>query len=151
MILSWYLVIQFNSIQFVQFNYVCFCVRVCITCYRLDNWGITVWFPAQGKRFFSSKSVHNGSGAHPWGNFLQRKGAGCDTDQSPPSSAEIKNEWICTSTPHIYDPMTHRGMTLPSTFILCLLLSKNDLILYYVICDCNLLVIFNLCTVGQKI
>jgi hypothetical protein len=32
-------------------------------------------------------------------------GPGCEAEQSSPSSAEVKKEWSCTSTP----TMRHRG------------------------------------------
>jgi len=32
----------------------------------------------------------------------------CEADQSPPSSAEVNNVWICTSTP----PLSPHGMVL---------------------------------------
>jgi len=35
-----------------------------------------------------------------WGTpFLALKWAGHEPDHSPPSNAEVKNEWRCTSTP----------------------------------------------------
>ena len=34
--------------------------------------------------------------------FRGGKAAGAWSDHSPPSSVKIKNEWSCTSTPHIY-------------------------------------------------
>jgi len=36
-----------------------------------------------------------------------------EVDHSPPSSAEVKNEWICASTP-LYAFMAWTGITLPS-------------------------------------
>jgi hypothetical protein len=52
--------------------------------------------------------VQNGSGAHPasypmdtGGSFPGVKRPGREADHSPPSSAEVKNEWSYTSTPPI--------------------------------------------------
>jgi hypothetical protein len=36
------------------------------------------------------------------GSFPGNKKAGREVDQSPPSSSEVKNEWIYTSTSHIH-------------------------------------------------
>jgi hypothetical protein len=65
--------------------------------YGLDNRGS---IPDRGRRFFSSPYVQTGSGAHPasypmgtGGPFPGGKARpGRDTDHSPPSSAEVKNE-----------------------------------------------------------
>jgi hypothetical protein len=50
--------------------------------------------------------VQTGSGAHPTaykmgtgGSFPEIKRQGPETDHSPPTSAEIKKMWTCTSTP----------------------------------------------------
>jgi hypothetical protein len=59
-----------------------------------------VWFPAGVKDFSSNLCVQTGSGAHPasyplgtGGPFPRSKAwPGRDTDHSPPSSAEVKNE-----------------------------------------------------------
>jgi hypothetical protein len=34
-----------------------------------------------------------------WGSFVQVKRPGREADRSHPSSAEVKNEWSCTSIP----------------------------------------------------
>jgi hypothetical protein len=67
--------------------------------YGLDDWGIEVRSPT-GADFSSSPCVQTGSGAHPayypmgtGGSFPGGKAQpGRDTDHSPPSSAEVKNE-----------------------------------------------------------
>jgi hypothetical protein len=59
--------------------------------------------PSMGKRFFSSPKCLAGSGAnaashsldsgiHPWG---------CEVNNSPPSSAKVKNEWSYTPPPSV--------------------------------------------------
>jgi hypothetical protein len=62
-----------------------------------------------GKKFFSSRKVQTGSGAHPASysmdtgilfRGIQRPGR--EADHSPPSSAEVRNEWSYTSNPPIY-------------------------------------------------
>jgi hypothetical protein len=65
-----------------------------------------VRFPAGAGNFSLHHLVQNGSGAHPpsypmstRGPFLRGKAAGHEADHSPPSSAEVKNAWIYTSTP----------------------------------------------------
>jgi hypothetical protein len=60
--------------------------------------------PGTDKRFFSSKTVQTGSGALPASSsmgsgFISR---GHEVNHSLPSSAEVKNEWSCTTTPLIY-------------------------------------------------
>jgi hypothetical protein len=59
-----------------------------------------------GGKLFLHHRVQTGSGAHPasysMGNgssFPGGKTAGSEADHSPPSSAEVKNAWIYTSTP----------------------------------------------------
>jgi hypothetical protein len=67
--------------------------------YGLDDWAIEVRSPT-GADFSSSPCVQTGSGAHPasypmgtGGSFPGGKARpGRDTDHSPPSSAEVKNE-----------------------------------------------------------
>ena len=52
-----------------------------------------------------SKTVHNGSGAHPASYsmgtavFPEAKRPACEVGHSLPFSAEVNNEWIYTSTP----------------------------------------------------
>jgi hypothetical protein len=54
----------------------------------------------QGQDFYFY-SGHTGSGAHPasypMGAVVKRPGR--EADHSPPTSAEVKNTWIYTSTP----------------------------------------------------
>jgi hypothetical protein len=76
------------------------------TGYGLDSWGAGVWILA-GARFLSSP--HHSD--RLWGStsllsnryqelFLwEVKWPGHEVDHSPPTSAEVKNMWIYTSTP----------------------------------------------------
>jgi hypothetical protein len=60
--------------------------------YRLDEWGLN---PGRGKGFFSLASVLTSSEAHLGFQPMGTRGKawpGCDTDHSPPSSTEVKNE-----------------------------------------------------------
>jgi hypothetical protein len=73
--------------------------------YGLDDWGSRVRFPAGAGNFSVHHRVQNGSEAHPasypmgTGDLsLGVKRLGRDGDRSPPSSAEVKNEWSYTST-----------------------------------------------------
>jgi hypothetical protein len=69
--------------------------------YGLDDRAIGVWSPAGAKDFSSSLFVQTGSGAHPasctmvtGGPFSGGKARpGRDADHSPPSSAEVVNEY----------------------------------------------------------
>jgi hypothetical protein len=73
-----------------------------------------VGFLVEGGNFSLHHCVQNGSGAHPASYPMGTRSSfpggkvGCDADQSPPSSAEVKNAWICTSTP----PIRLHGMVL---------------------------------------
>jgi hypothetical protein len=76
-----------------------------------------VRFPAGAGNFSLHHRVQNGSGAHPasypmdTGAFsLAVKRPGREADHSPPSSAEVKNAWSCTSTPPI---RLHGDLPLP--------------------------------------
>jgi hypothetical protein len=56
--------------------------------------------PSNSNKFCSSAKVKSGSGGHP-GSYgspfaLTAKPAGCEVNHSSPS-AEVKNEWSCTS------------------------------------------------------
>jgi hypothetical protein len=77
-----------------------------VTGSRLDNRGVRVRVPV-GSRIFSSLH-HPDRFRNPpslqsngyWGNFpLGVKRPGREADNSPPTSAEVKKTWICTSTP----------------------------------------------------
>jgi len=59
-------------------------------------------------RVFGFSNVQAGSGAHPALLFCEYRGSlpgvkrpGRDADHLPPYSAKIKNEWLCTSSPHL--------------------------------------------------
>jgi hypothetical protein len=74
--------------------------------YGLDDWGSRVRFPAWAGNFSLHHRVQNGSGAHSASytmgtrrSFPGVKRLVREADHSPPSSAEIKNEWSYTSTP----------------------------------------------------
>jgi hypothetical protein len=68
--------------------------------YGLDDRAIEVRSPTEADNFSSSLCVQTGSGAHPasypmgiGGSFSVGKARpGRDADNSPPSSAEVKNE-----------------------------------------------------------
>jgi hypothetical protein len=62
------------------------------------NWKSGVQFLAGTRDLSSLHSVHTGSGVHPAtytmdtkGTFQRNKQPGCETDHSPPSSAEVRN------------------------------------------------------------
>jgi hypothetical protein len=73
---------------------------IIVSGYGLDDRAIGVQSPAEAKDFSCRLCVQTGSGAHPasytmgtGGPFPRAKvRPGCDTDHSPPSSAEIENE-----------------------------------------------------------
>jgi hypothetical protein len=76
--------------------------------YGLDDRGSRVQFPAGAGNFSLHHCLQNGSGAHPASypmgirsSSLGVKWPGREADHSPPSSAEVKNEWSYTSTPAI--------------------------------------------------
>jgi hypothetical protein len=62
--------------------------------------------PGRSNCFFFSSPKHNK------GSFLGVYQLRHDTDHSPLSSAEVKNEWSYISTP-LYTFMARRGTTLP--------------------------------------
>jgi hypothetical protein len=75
------------------------------TAYELDGRGIGVRVPLRA-RFSLLHVVQTGSGAHPasypmgtGGDFPWGKWPGREADHSPPTSIEVKNAWIYTSTP----------------------------------------------------
>jgi hypothetical protein len=75
------------------------------TGYGLDDRGVRVRVPVV-LIFFLPHVVQTGSGAHPASSpvgtgvsFRGVKWPGLQADHSPPTSAEIKNTWIYTSTP----------------------------------------------------
>jgi hypothetical protein len=75
------------------------------TGYRMDDRGVGVRVPV-GQEFSLLHVVQTGSGVHPTsysmdsgGSFPGVKAAGCESDHSPPASAEVKKMWIYTSTP----------------------------------------------------
>jgi hypothetical protein len=75
--------------------------------YGLDDRAIEVRFPAGPEDFSSNLCVQTGSGAHPasctmgtGGPFTGGKARpGRDADHSPPSSAEVVNEYELYSSP----------------------------------------------------
>jgi hypothetical protein len=75
------------------------------TGYGLHDRGVGVRVPV-GSRIFTSPFVQTGSWVHPTayrmgigGSFPGVKRQGHETDQSPPTSAEVKKMWIYTFTP----------------------------------------------------
>jgi hypothetical protein len=73
--------------------------------YELDDRGSRVRFPVGAGNLSLHHHVQNGSGAHTAsylmgtrGSFSGVKRPGREADYSPPSSAEVKNEWSYTST-----------------------------------------------------
>jgi hypothetical protein len=66
-----------------------------------------VCIPAGARDFSLLQNAENGCGAHPsfysmgTGFFPGLKRPGSEVDQSPPYSAEVKNEWSYTSSPPI--------------------------------------------------
>jgi hypothetical protein len=98
--------------------------------YGLDDRSSRVRLPAGAGNFSLLHRVQTGSGAHPAsypvgtrGSFPGVKWPGREVEDSPPSSAEVKNAWSYTSTP-LYAFMAwwlveHRDnvtFTLPSSF-----------------------------------
>jgi hypothetical protein len=69
--------------------------------YWLDDRGSKVPFLAGAGNFSLHHRVQNGSGAQwlPGALSLGINVPGREADHSPPSSAEVKNEWSYTSTP----------------------------------------------------
>jgi hypothetical protein len=71
---------------------------------RMDDWGSRVRVPAGAGNFSFLHCVQTGSGAHPAsypmgtrGFSLGVKRPGREADNTPPSSAEVKNAWGCIS------------------------------------------------------
>jgi hypothetical protein len=72
-------------------------------CYELDDWGLFLVGAIMG--IFSSHAASR-TALKPTQSPIQRvpvffprvKEVGREVDHSPPSSAEVKNEWIYTST-----------------------------------------------------
>jgi hypothetical protein len=69
--------------------------------YGLDDRATEVQSPAETKDFSSNLCLQTGSGAHPASCTMGTGGPfpgakvrpGRDADHSPPSSAEVENEW----------------------------------------------------------
>jgi hypothetical protein len=77
------------------------------TGYWLYDRNSRVRFLVRAGNFSLHHRVQNGTGAHPasypmdtGGCFPGIKRPACQGNQSPPSSAEVKNAWSCTSTLH---------------------------------------------------
>jgi hypothetical protein len=73
-----------------------------VSSYRLDDRAIEVRSPAEIKDFSSSFCVQTGCGAHPASCTMGPGGRGRpgrDADPSPPSSAEVENEYELSSSP----------------------------------------------------
>jgi hypothetical protein len=82
--------------------------------YGLDDRSIEVRLPAETKDFSCNLCVQTGSGVHPasctkgtLGPFPGSKARpGRDADHSPPSSAEVENEWEL----YVLSPKRFRGV-----------------------------------------
>jgi hypothetical protein len=83
-------------------------VTLCSLEHRYQHFGRIYGIYLQGKKFkITLHVVDTGSGAHPssypigTGGLFPRgvKRPGRESDHSPPTSAEVKNTWIYTSTP----------------------------------------------------
>jgi hypothetical protein len=80
--------------------------RASFTLLKAMGWTISASNPGKGKIFFSfAKSPHRLRGPPNLlfngyrGSFARAQRLEREVDDSPPSSAEVKNEWSCTSTP----------------------------------------------------
>jgi hypothetical protein len=69
-------------------------------------WGLATGWTAGSKNFVFTVSIQTGAGARSTssamgtaGSFPGLKRQGLRIDNQPPSSIEVKNEWISTSTP----------------------------------------------------
>jgi hypothetical protein len=76
--------------------------------YGLDDRGSGVRFAAGAGNFSLHCHIQTGSGSTqppiqwvPGAPSLVVKRPGCEADHSPPSSAEVKNEWSYNSTPPV--------------------------------------------------
>jgi hypothetical protein len=75
---------------------------------RLQAWfRSTVRIPARARHFYLHQNVRISSGVHAASYSIgtavlyRHTAAGRDVDHSPPSSADIKNEWNYTYTPFV--------------------------------------------------
>ena len=101
-----------------QFRSICpllFCVIGIVT--RLHAVRSGVQFLARARDFSLLQTAQSNSGPHPasyrWSSLPGIKREGRVVGQSPPSSAEVKNEWSCTSAlPYVF--LTWIGPNLPS-------------------------------------
>jgi hypothetical protein len=100
-----------------------------VTGYGLDCRRLEVQVPTGAGDFSLLHRVQTGSGAHPAsyptgteGSFRGVRRTGREADQSPPSSAEVKNAWRYTFTPYVFmawclvkhrDNFTCRNSVLP--------------------------------------
>jgi hypothetical protein len=78
---------------------------VLVICYGLDDRDS---IPGKGRKFSLRHHIQAGSGVHPasypmniGGLSTEIKRPGREAIYSPPSSAEVKNAWLCTSTPPV--------------------------------------------------
>jgi hypothetical protein len=86
-----------------------------------------VWTSAKARDFLFSKTVQTGSGTHPALSYrgsiraLKRPGR---AHHSPPSSAEVKNEWSYNSTP----PACFYGVNRENFIIIIIIIIINQII-----------------------
>ena len=113
-----------------MYVYVCVCVCVCIYIYIYIYNAVTVFVsvfrtvqsivraPARTRKCSALRNVQPGSGAtQPLfegyrGSSLVLNWPGNKVNRSPPSSADFKHEWSCTSAP-LYAFITWTEKTLP--------------------------------------
>jgi hypothetical protein len=79
-------------------------------------------FETGARDFFFLQNAQTASEAHPASNgyrssFLGVKRPAREVDHWPPSSAEVKNEWSCTSIPRIFPHGMARDFTITFTGI----------------------------------
>jgi hypothetical protein len=88
--MTWYLVKRRRTLHFYIY-----------LGYELDYRGSRIRLPAGAGNFFLHHRVQNSSGAHSASYPMGTGGSfpGGKADHSPPSSAEVKNEWSYISTP----------------------------------------------------
>jgi hypothetical protein len=95
-------------------------------------------FPAKGEVFFSpTQHPRFQLAPYPKGTLIfppLRKRQICEAHHSHPSSDEVKNKWICTSTP-------------PYVFIACCLITQGIIcLLFYILYNKEFCALYNLAT-----
>jgi hypothetical protein len=86
------------------------------------GWKVWDWNPRRDKGFFLGSTQQ----LLQWVlGFFPGFKAGYDIDQSPPSRAEVKNEWSCSSTPLICIHGTDRGSLTSYALLMMLLIVET--------------------------